>query len=352
MVPRLSHLSERSGVRTSTPGAAVHLARPEVSPVRAMTKRVVIATIVLTLVVIAVYLDRDGYRDAAGDGLSLLDAVYYATVSLSTTGYGDIVPVSDGARLFNVLVVTPARVAFLIVLVGTTLEVLTERSREALAVGRWRRSLRDHVVVCGYGTKGRSAIAAMTGGTYRPGQIVVVDTDPGAVEEANTAGLNVIHGNGTRTDVLRQAGVEHAAIVIVAPKSDDTAVLTTLTARELNPHARIIASVRESENAHLLRQSGASQVLTTSEAAGRLLGLSTESPRLVSVVEDLLTPGSGLELVEREAPEDDIGRSVKNLREPVVALVRDGEMFRWDSPEATRIEQGDRLICVCAVVQE
>jgi voltage-gated potassium channel len=352
VAPKLSHLSDRSGVRTGTPGAAIHLARVEVSPVRAMTRRIVIALLVLGFVVGWVYLDRDGYRDAAGDGVSLLDAVYYATVSLSTTGYGDIVPVTDEARLFNILVVTPARVAFLIVLVGTTLEVLTERSREALAVGRWRRSLREHVVVCGYGTKGRSAITAMTRNGFRKDQIVVVDTDAAAVEEANAAGLNVIHGSGTRTDVLRQAGVDKASIVIVAPKADDTAVLTTLTARELNTTARIIASVRESENAHLLKQSGANQVITTSEAAGRLLGLSTESPRLVSVVEDLLTPGSGLEIVEREAPEDDIGRSVKNLREPVVAIVRDGEMYRWDSPEANRIEQGDRLICVCAVVEE
>ena len=90
--------------------------------------------------------------------VDLLDCVYYATVTLSTTGYGDIVPYSDSARLINVLLITPLRVLFLIILVGTTLEVLTERTREEWRLNRWRTTLRDHTVVVGFGTKGRSAV--------------------------------------------------------------------------------------------------------------------------------------------------------------------------------------------------
>ena len=62
------------------------------SPVRAILKRVIGAMAALLLAVLIVYLDRDGYRDVNEDGVSLLDAFYYATVSLSTTGYGDITP--------------------------------------------------------------------------------------------------------------------------------------------------------------------------------------------------------------------------------------------------------------------
>jgi len=85
----------------------------------------------LVLSAVIVYLGRHGYLDTAhlGQPLSVLASVYYATVTLSTTGYGDIVPVSDTARLVNTFLITPIRVVFLIVLVGTTLEVLTERTR-------------------------------------------------------------------------------------------------------------------------------------------------------------------------------------------------------------------------------
>ena len=193
------------------------------SPVRAILKRVVGAMGALLLAVLIVYLDRDGYRDVNEDGVSLLDSFYYATVSLSTTGYGDITPASSSARLINVLVITPLRVLFLIVLVGTTLEVLTERSRQALRIQKWRRIVRDHVVVVGYGTKGRSAVAALLGDGVEPGSIVVVDTVQESLDAASAIGLVTVHGSGTRNDVLRVAGAARARAIVVAPNRDDTA---------------------------------------------------------------------------------------------------------------------------------
>ena len=109
--------------------SGVHLAHTEESSARQVWRRVVIASMVLIATVLIVYLDRGGYRDNNGDEISILDATYYATVSLSTTGYGDITPVSPGARLVNILVITPLRIAFLLILIGTTLEALTARSR-------------------------------------------------------------------------------------------------------------------------------------------------------------------------------------------------------------------------------
>ena len=110
----------------------------------------------LAATVPVVYIDRDGYRDVESEAttLSLLDCLYYATVSLSTTGYGDITPVTDHARLMNVLLITPLRVLFLIVLIGTTVESLTEASRQTLKIQRWRKTVRNHTVVIGYGNAG------------------------------------------------------------------------------------------------------------------------------------------------------------------------------------------------------
>lgn len=316
------------------------------SPVRAIMKRVVGAMAALLLAVLIVYFDRDGYRDVNGDGVSLLDAFYYATVSLSTTGYGDITPASSSARLINVLVITPLRVLFLIVLVGTTLEVLTERSRQALRIQKWRRIVRDHVVVVGYGTKGRSAVAALMGDGVEPGSIVVVDTVQESLDAASAIGLVTVHGSGTRNDVLRVAGAARARAIVVAPNRDDTAVLVTLTARELAPKAQIVASVRERENEHLLRQSGADSVVVSSETAGRLLGMATATPSVVAMVEDLLTPDAGLAISERDVEASEVGGSPRHLSDIVLGVVRAGQLYRVDAPEADAIEPGDRLLYV------
>ncbi|GAA4665859.1 MULTISPECIES: potassium channel family protein [Amycolatopsis] len=320
---------------------------PSVSPIRSIARRIVYALLALVAAVFIVYLGRDGYRDVNGDGLSLLDSFYYATVSLSTTGYGDITPVTAGARLINVLVVTPLRVLFLIVLVGTTLEVLTERSRQAFRIQKWRSKVRDHVVVVGFGTKGRSAVKTLLGDeNVEPSRIVVVDTDQQALDAAGALGLVTVHGSATRSDVLRVAGVQRARAVVVATNRDDSAVLATLTARELAPKAHIVASVREAENVHLLKQSGANQVVVSSETAGRLLGMATSTPVVVDMVEDLLTPESGLAIAERVVEPSEEGGSPRHLSDIVLGVVRDGQLYRVDSPQVDAIEPGDRLLYV------
>lgn len=317
-----------------------------VSPITSIIRRIIGALLALLLAVMIVYLDRDGYRDTNGDGLSFLDSVYYATVSLSTTGYGDITPVSPTARLVNVLIITPLRVLFLIVLVGTTLAVLTERSRQAFKLQRWRTKVRDHVVIVGFGTKGRSAVRSVLSDGVEPEQIVVVDTDHAMLEAASALGLVTVHGSGTRSDVLRVAGVPRARAIVVAANRDDSAVLVTLTARELAPNAQIVAAVREAENVHLLRQSGANQVVVSSETAGRLLGMATHTPTVVDMVEDLITPESGLAIAERDVEPGEIGGSPRHLGDIVLGVVRNKKLFRVDHPEADAIEPGDRLLYV------
>jgi len=313
-------------------------------PLRAVAKRVGLAFVLLLLVVAVVYLDRGGYRDTGDGRLSLLDAFYYASVTMSTTGYGDITPVGDGARLVNIVFITPVRVLFLIVLVGTTLEVLAERTRDDWRTSRWRARVRDHIVVAGYGTKGRSAIRTLLSTGVPPESIVVVDPDPRVVAEAAEAGFAGVVGDATRSSVLRQASVQRAREIVVASARDDTAVLITLTARQLNPHAGIQAAVRESENVPLLRQSGADHVVTSSEAAGRLLGVSTTQPSVGEVIEDLLEQGSGLDLVEREVHPDEVGGPLGAVRAPALAVVRDGRLLPFDDAGCAVLEPGDRLI--------
>jgi voltage-gated potassium channel len=326
--------------------SVIRMPESKTSPITSIVRRIIWALLALFAAVMLVYFDRSGYRDANGDGLSFLDAVYYSTVSLSTTGYGDITPVSQSARLVNILVITPLRVLFLIVLVGTTLAVLTERSRQAFKIQRWRSKVRDHVVVVGYGTKGRSAVTSVLSDGTEPDQIVVVDTDQSMLDAASALGLVTVHGSATRSDVLRVAGVPLARAVVVATNRDDTAVLVTLTARELAPKAQIVAAVREAENVHLVRQSGADQVVVSSETAGRMLGMATHTPSLVELVEDLITPEHGLAIAEREAEQAEIGGSPRHLSDIVLGIVRDGVLYRIDHPAADALEPSDRLLYV------
>jgi voltage-gated potassium channel len=325
----------------------IHLPLVRKGPLRALGVRLALAIGLVLVTVAIIYADRDGYRDINEDGLTLLDCFYYAVVSLSTTGYGDITPVTPDARLVNVLVVTPARVLFLIILVGTTLEVLTDQYRNSLRVTRWRRKLKDHVIVCGYGTKGRAAVDALLENGYEKSKIVVVETREPAVRGARANGLVVVEGDATRSTVLNQADVKHCKAVIIATDRDEASVLITLTVRQLTAgQVRIIAAVREQENAALLKQSGAHHVIVSSATAGRLLGLTTTSPPLIDVVEDLLTPGQGMALAMRSAERSEVGENPRGLATLVVALIRRGKVLPLGGDQTINIETGDMLVYI------
>ena len=314
---------------------------------RVLATRIAIATGLILGVAVMTWLDRSGYRDTSDDGVNFLDSLYYSTVSVTTTGYGDITPVSDSARLLTTFVTTPARVIFLVLLVGTTLELLAARSVAAYRERRWRRTLRDHHILCGYGKRGRAAAKELIGHGTSADSLVAVDIDPGAVNTASERGIAAVEGDASRRSVLVHAGVESAHTVVIAVTGDDTAVLVSLTARELNPDCRIVAAVAEDENAHLMEQSGANAVVRGSTATGRLLAAGVTSPHLLTLLDDLLVPADGLKLFEREITAEELGpNALHELDGRVLGVVRDGELIQYDDPRLKELRPDDRLICV------
>lgn len=317
---------------------------------RAVLARAGLAAGLLVLTTAIVYIERSGYTDTArpDQPIDLVAAFYYSAVTLSTTGYGDIVPVTQAARLVNVLVITPIRVVFLIVLIGSTLQVLAERTRTNWRLSRWRTKMQGHTVVVGYGTKGRTAVSTLREEGVANAALVVVDLLPQAVAEANTTGLAGVTGDATRREVLSAAEVHLAARLVIAVGRDDTAVLIALTARQLSGAVAIVAAVREAENEPLLRQSGATEVVVSAATAGRLLGIATVEPGAGRVMSELLDRSSGLGLTERPVSQAELGRPISETRAGVVALLRAGRLLAPDDPAAGIVQDGDRLIVVTA----
>ncbi len=326
------------------------IALPDVvrSPWWELGRRLLAALGILVGTVLLVYFDRKGYVDGndPANRVSFIDSIYYTTVTLSTTGYGDIAPYTDRARLINAFVITPARIAFLVLLIGTTLEVLASQGRDMLRVSRWRKKMGHHVVIIGYGTKGRSAVETLVNNGLDREAVVIVDPSSVALADAHADGLAVVSGDATRREVLRRAGVAEADQIIITTNRDDSNVLAALTVRQLNPDAWIVAAVKEQENAPLMRQSGANSVITSSDAVGRLLGLSSLSPTLGSVMEDLLTYGEGLEVAERDLLVGEVGKQPQSLPDQVISVVRDEKVYRYFDPVVTQLARGDRLIVV------
>lgn len=229
---------------------------------------------------------------------------------------------------------------------GAVLPASTPNSNESPAFQRWRPRLRDHVVVIGFGARGRAAVDAMLAQGRRPGDVVVVDADAAAVDIAARRGLLTHHGSATDRDALREAGVHRAAAVIVTVGLDVTAVSAVRTLRDITADIKVLVAVHDLEHAQLLRQSDGDTVVISEETAGRLLGISATVPEIVDLIEDLLTPETGYVIAGRTVEPHEVGLAPQHLSDTVIGVVRNGRLTKAPMPAVGSLITGDRVIYV------
>ncbi len=137
--------------------------------------RIVAALSLIGILILFHWLERDGLKDNYDGHVSLLDVIYFTMISATTTGYGDIVPVTERTRLFDALIVTPIRILFLLFFIGTAYLFVARRTWEKFIMKRIQRSLRDHIVVIGFGTKNSRAVQELIDLGAEPETVVVID---------------------------------------------------------------------------------------------------------------------------------------------------------------------------------
>jgi len=326
-------------------------ASAEARPGRVLAARALIIFTLFSLVTGVLWLDRGGIRDQIDGDLSFVDLVYFVVVSLTTVGYGDIVPVTERARLIDAIIITPARLLVWLVFVGTAFELFFHKGLERIRMARLQQQLKDHVVICGFGHSGRTAAAELVRRGATPEQVVVVDQSEHLLQEAATAGHIGLRGDATMERVLRDAGVESARAVILCTGRDDTNALAVLTVRQINPRARVITNAHEEENAPLLKQAGADVTVSPSQISGFLLADSVSHRHVNEFVLDVLSSGGRLLLNERAARTDEIGKPAGVIgRAMIVRIYRGGLPVGFWEADGAVIQDGDLVLALEAEV--
>ncbi len=315
-----------------------------------ITLRLSAAMGLVALVVLIHWLDREGLKDSYDGHVSFLDVVYFTMISITTTGFGDITPVSSQSRLVEATIVTPIRVLVLFIFVGTAYNFLIKRSWEAWRMRRIQERLSGHHIVLGFGISGSQAVRELIERGTDPQRIVVVDPSAERLEEAEALGCNVLEGDASRDENLRAVRIEKASSILVSAGRDDSSILIVLTARHLAPGVPISVVVRAEDNEDLAQQAGADTVINPVRFTGLLLAGSAQGTHVSDYLSDLASVGGQVQLVERLVTADEVGRSLDNLGEGVrgLRIVRDGREIGFWEKDAKRLEAGDLIVTVVA----
>ncbi len=327
---------------------------PEDRPGPTLLRRIGLAVCLILVVTTVLWFDRDGLRDNAHPEQTpgLTDVFYFTVVSLTTVGYGDIAPVTDFARLFNAIILTPIRIFLWALFLGTAYEisVLRLKFRQERQMRDLKDRLSNHVIVCGYGSKGQAIVDELLAHGHQPEDIVIIDPVEHACATATKRKLVVLRGDASSEDILESAAVSKASYVMVAPDRDDAATLICLTVRNLAPNVHIIASARQEENIKLLYGAGAEMVVAPSVTGGRLMAASVRQRAVPQFIEDLLMFGDGLSVTEELVGPDKAGKSPAAAFPVngtlVLGIVRDQIRLPFNQLADLTLQTGDIVVLI------
>jgi voltage-gated potassium channel len=287
-------------------------------------------------------------------GFSLLDAVYQTVTTVSTVGFREVHPLGTGGRLFTIALILVGVATALYTFTLVLEAVVKGQIQEVLGRKRMERQIArmaDHVIVCGFGRVGRN-LAHYVGNAGQ--DVVVVENDPDRASAAE-ASAHVVRGDATSDEVLREAGIERARVLVTALTTDADNLFVTLTARSLRPDLFIVARARVESSEPKLAQAGADRVVNPQGIGGARMAAFVLQPHVAEFLDVVMHDGTlEFRLEEVRVPQGSplAGRSLREARirdstgALVLALRDSGGEFTTNPPPETVLQAGQILIAI------
>ncbi len=290
---------------------------------------------------------------------TLGDALWWCVVTLSTVGYGDMVPETPGGRMIASVVVMMG-LGFWSLVTGVFTSTLVRQSRKKRQMGLDILGVEDHVVIFGWNDNGTRLLRDFR--LQHPMKHLVLITEQDDIGLPLHSRHHHIEQNPSTPGILDEARCSEAeTIVILAETREDDGLadveartmMQCLKARNEAPESRIIVELLDESDISKARSAGADDIVVTDNYAGALISQSIRSPGLHRAYENLFDVGAGSKFGERDFPRDCLGSTfseaavwlLEHRNVSLIGIRRDSELQLAPDDEPT-IRHDDKAIII------
>jgi voltage-gated potassium channel len=304
-----------------------------------MLKRLIYGLIAIVVVVIG---GGIGYYLIGGGRWSFFDCLYMTVITITTVGYAEVLPGMDtveNARLFTIILLVFGTGTIVFFASTITAFIIEGDLRNALFANKLKKRMKrmkDHVIVCGAGSTGRNVIEELIATGV---SVVAIDTREHELKDIAdkhpNAAYTFIVGDATDDDVIAKTNLPAARGLVAALSSDKDNLYLTVSARQTNPTARIVARCAELSHVDKIKRSGADAVVSPNYIGGMRLVSELLRPAVVRFLDDMLRDRRAAFRIEEIRLGDRTGELGATLRD---ARVR--ERFGMTVLAVRAIEEG------------
>lgn len=232
-----------------------------------------------------------GFYLIGGVRASWSDAVYMTLITISTVGYGEIVPLNTfGARLFAGLMAIAGLGVLTFLFTSLTVFFLEKDLDYSLRRRRMEkriRKLQHHYIVCGFGRVGRNAAHEL----HNTGRhFVAIDPEQARFDENldKFPGLLYLQGDASDDDLLLGADIADARGLFAVTGDDSRNLMIIITAKQINPQIRVVARAQETRNIEKMRKAGADEIICPDFTGGMRMASAMVRPHVVGFLDEML----------------------------------------------------------------
>lgn len=324
----------------------------------ATVKRMLYGLIAIMIVVIG---GGVGYYLIGHGKWAFGDCMYMTVITITTVGYAEVLQGMDTteyARGFTIVLLlfgTGTIVFFASTITAFIIEGDLKNVLFANKLKKRMKNMKDHIIVCGAGSTGRNVIAELIA-TNVP--VVAIDIHEHELKELAdkhpNANYTYVHGDATDDDVMSQVNLPEAKGLVAALSSDKDNLYLTVSARQVNPKARIVARCAELSHVDKIKRAGADAVVSPNYIGGMRLVSELMRPAVVAFLDDMLRDRRAAYRIAEVRLGDrtsDLGATLREARVRerfgmTVIAMRKSEGGEWIyNPEAgERLERGMTLV--------